>query len=569
MGVIVSGAPLTPGGRGEVAQNAPMARLHPTIHVAAPLGAGAYRERDVLHALELGLPKDWDIFHNVDWAAIHNGRPQVGEVDIAVVSPGGFLLLVEVKAGSVEQQEHGLVKRYGGADDAKDVGAQLRRMHSALLSRLKDAGLHEVRVGTLLVLPDHRLTTPVLAHVPESVVDAAAFPELAQRVQRLAPWQGGAGDVRERLLDFLANRFHVVPDVSSWIGQVQRTSAAMASGLATWVPSVQHPSGLYVVQATAGSGKTQLALALMRQARASRQRCAYVCFNRPLADHMAHLAPPTAAVSTFHELTVDHAQRQGGEPDFRQPGVHDQLARDFVADAAQLAPRWDLLILDEHQDFDPAWAETLLGLLAPDGRAYVMGDTHQSVYGRDAFTLQGAVVIRCMDNFRSPRKVVEAINQLRLTAEPVVARSPFAGAVPGFHTYGSAPRAALQAVEACVRGLLDEGVPASQMAVITFAGLRNSAVCEAETLAGLPTRRYSGAHDKDGNALWTEGELLVETVYRFKGQSAPVIVLCEIGFSELGEKELCKLFVGMTRAQFRLECVLAEPAAQLLMSRTG
>ncbi|HEY8357297.1 MAG TPA: AAA family ATPase [Ramlibacter sp.] len=544
-----------------------MATLHPTVHVAAPIGAGAYRERDVLHALELGLPRDWDIFHNVDWAAIHNGRPHIGEVDIAVVAPGGFLLLVEVKAGSVAQEERGLVKRYGAGDDAKDIGAQLRRMHSALLSRLKDAGLREVRVGTLLVLPDHRLTAPVLAHAPESVVDAAAFPELAQRVQQLAPLQATDGEVRERLLDFLANRFHVVPDVSSWIGQVQRSSAAMASGLATWVPSVQHPSGLYVVQATAGSGKTQLALALMRQARAGKQRCAYVCFNRPLADHMAQLAPPSASVATFHELTVAHAQRKGADPDFTLPGLHEQLAQDFIADAAQLPARWDLLILDEQQDFEPAWAEALLGLLAEDGRAYVMGDAHQQMYGREEFVLQDAVLIRCMDNFRSPRKVVEAINQLRLTADPVIARSPFPGEVPGFHTYGSEPGAAVKAVEACVRRLLDEGVPASQMAVITYAGLRNSAVCAAATLAGLRTRRYRGEHDRDGNPLWTEGELLVETVYRFKGQSAPVIVLCEIGFDAIGPKELCKLFVGMTRAQFRLECVLAEPAAAALVGR--
>jgi hypothetical protein len=546
-----------------------MATLHPTVHAPSTLSVGAYRERDVLQALELGLPTGWDIFHNVDWASVHNGRPQIGEVDIAVVSPGGFLLLVEVKAGRVDEEERGLVKRYGPVDEEKDIGAQLRRNHGALLSRLKDAGLRAVRVGTLLVLPDHRLTAPVLAHAPEGIVDAAAFPELAQRIQRLAPWQGADTGMRESLLDFLSNRFHVVPDVSSWIGQVQRTSATLASGLATWVPSVQHPSGLYVVQATAGSGKTQLALALMRQAREGRQRCAYVCFNRPLADHMGRLAPPTCAVSTFHELTVSHAQRQGSEPDFQAPGIHDELARAFVADAAGLEPRWDLLILDEHQDFDPAWAEAVLGLLAPEGRAYVMGDAHQQVYGREEFALQDAVVIRCMDNFRSPRKVVEAMNQLRLTALPIVARSPFAGEVPGFHTYAGGPGTALPAVETCVRGLLDQGVPADQMAVITYAGMKHSSVFGANTLAGLRTRRFRGTYDAAGNPLWTEGELLVETVYRFKGQSAPVIVLCEVEFAELGQKELCKLFVGMTRAQFRLECVLAEPAAQLLMGRVG
>ncbi|NML42507.1 AAA family ATPase [Ramlibacter sp. G-1-2-2] len=542
-----------------------MAVLHPTLHARSALTAGAYRELDVLRELEDGLPGGWDVFHNLDWASVFNGRPQVGEVDIAVVSPGGFLLLVEVKAGAIDEQDRGLVKRYG--NETSDIGAQLRRNHAALLSRLKDASLRDVRAGTLLVLPDHHLQAPVLAHTPEGIVDAAAWAQLCARVQQLVPWQAVGDEARGRLLDFLANRFHVVPDVSVQVGQVQRASAALASGLATWVPSVQHDSGLYVVDATAGSGKTQLALALLRDAHAARQRSAYVCFNRPLADHMARIAPSSCVVTTFHELAVEHARRQGEEPDFRQPGIHERLASSFADDAATAQARWDLLVVDEHQDFDPAWVQALLGLLAPQGRAYVMGDPAQQVYARDGFALPDAVAIRCMDNFRSPRKVVEAINMLRLAPQAVQARSPFAGDVPGFHTH--APGAGLRATEDCIRQLLGQGMQPEQIAVISFAGLQNSAVLKAEALAGLRTRRFRGEYDKAGNALFTQGDLLAETVYRFKGQSAPVVVLCEVEFAELGEKELRKLFVGFTRAQFRVECVLSEPAAQLLMARAG
>lgn len=547
-----------------------MAVLHPSLHPASALSAGAYRELDVLRVLEDGLPGGWDVFHNLDWASVANGRLQIGEVDIAVVSPTGFLLLVEVKAGAVSEQEGNLVKRYGrGSEDAKDIGAQLRRNHAALLSRLKDNGLREVRVSTLLVLPDHRLQAQVLAHAPEAIVDASAWPELCTRLQRLAPWHPVDAAQRARLLDFLANRFDVVPDVSVQVGQLQRASAALASGLATWVPSVQHSSGLYVVDATAGSGKTQLALALLRKAHAARQRSAYVCFNRPLADHMAQIAPSSSVVSTFHELAVEHARRQGEEPDFREPGIHERLAARFAEAAATAQPRWDLLVLDEHQDFEPAWVQAVLALLAPEGRAYLMGDAAQQVYPRDGFALQDAVVIRCADNFRSPRKVVDAINMLRLAPEPVLARSPFAGDVPGFHVHAPGEKAALRATEDCVGGLLAQGVQSDQIAVISFAGLQNSAVLRAEVLAGVRTRRFRGEYDAAGNALFTQGELLAETVYRFKGRSAPVVVLCEIDFAELRDKELRKLFVGLTRAQLRVECVLSEAAARMLMARAG
>lgn len=547
-----------------------MAVLHPTLHAVSALTAGAYRELDVLRVLQEGLPDGWDVFHNLDWGSVCNGQPQVGEVDIALVSPGGFLLLLEVKAGAVTEQEDGLVKRYGrGGEEAKDTGAQLRRNHAALLSRLKDSGLREVRVGTLLVLPDHRLQSPVLAHTPEGIVDASTWPDLCARVQRLAPWQALRHDVRERLLEFLSNRFQVVPDVSVQVGQVQHASSALASGLATWIPSVQHASGLYVVDATAGSGKTQLALTLLREASAAQRRGVYVCFNRPLADHMARIAPPACEVTTFHELAADHARHSGDDPDFHSPGVFDRLAAAFVAAAGTQQPRWDLVIIDEHQDFEPGWVQAVLALLKASGRAYIMGDGFQQIYPREAFSLPEAVVIRCMDNFRSPRKVVDAMNMLRLTPEPVLARSPFQGQVPGFHTYGPQAGAAVAATEECIRTVLAQGVRADQLAVISFGGLQNSSVIKLDSLAGIRTRRFRGEYDLAGNALFTVGDLVVETVYRFKGQSAPVVILCEVDFEQLGDRELHKLFVGLTRAQYRVECVLSEPAAQMLVARAG
>mgnify|MGYP006168789827 CR=1 FL=1 len=238
----------------------------------------------MLELLEVGLPVGFDLFHNVDWSSTVEGRQQIGEIDIAVVSSLGHLLLIEVKSGALEEGESGLSKRYAKRDEALDVGRQLRRQHGAILSRLTDEGLRQVRIGTLLVLPDHRVASSSVAHQSDRIVDADGYPGLCRRVLELMPHDPLPDDTRQRLVDFLANRFKVLPDVSSRVGQIVRTSTALSSGLATWIPAVEHESGLFVIEATAGSGKTQLALALMRQAHVAQQRCAYVCFNRALAE---------------------------------------------------------------------------------------------------------------------------------------------------------------------------------------------------------------------------------------------------------------------------------------------
>jgi hypothetical protein len=54
--------------------------------------------------------------------------------------------------------------------------------------------------------------------------------------------------------------------------------------------------------------------------------------------------------------------------------------------------------------------------------------------------------------------------------------------------------------------------------------------------------------------------LLTESVYRFKGQSAPAVVFTEIDFADVSDKDRKKLFVGLTRAQMAVELVITPSA---------
>jgi superfamily I DNA and RNA helicase len=64
--------------------------------------------------------------------------------------------------------------------------------------------------------------------------------------------------------------------------------------------------------------------------------------------------------------------------------------------------------------------------------------------------------------------------------------------------------------------------------------------------------------------VFSEGEILLESVYRFKGQAAPAVVLGEVDFETLDERSVRKLFVGATRASMKLVLVVSERAAALL-----
>jgi DNA helicase IV len=473
-------------------------------------------------------------------------------------------MLIEVKAGSINEGTSALTKTYGGFGSDKDIGHQVRRQHSTLMQRMKDGDLPNVNIDTLLVLPDHAVHSAVLAYPRERIVDAPELDTLCQRVMRAFPSNAPAGDVRARVFDFFANRFQVVTDVASSISQVQQLSTTLASGLATWVPKISHTGNLFVVQATAGSGKTQLALKLLQDAVKAKQRCCYVCYNRPLADHLSKLAPTAVEVTTFHQLCRDLAERQGEKLDFADPSVFSKMVSDYVEASESFSKSLDLLIIDESQDLEPAWAQALLERLKDTGRLYVMGDTSQQLYERDMFDLTDAVHIKCMDNFRSPTKVVQMINALGLSEEPVVARSVHTGETPHIYTWAPGQVNSLTALDQCLKKIWQDGYKPEQVAVISYHGVKTSVVLSLEQLGGFKTKRFS-KYDDLGNALWTEGDLLVESVYRYKGQSMPVVVLCEVDFEDLTEKDKRKLFVGLTRGQVRVDVVMSEASAALLL----
>ena len=156
-----------------------MARIHPHLALHGPLGAGDYRERDILRQLQEGLPDSFDIFHNLSWSAMQNGQQGFGEYDLVVVAPGGSLLILEIKAGSVSASDTGLRKSYGGMN--KDIGQQMRRQYASLRQRMDDGALPQAHIDALLVLPDVKVQSEIVAYPQERIVDANQIDQLCAR----------------------------------------------------------------------------------------------------------------------------------------------------------------------------------------------------------------------------------------------------------------------------------------------------------------------------------------------------------------------------------------------------
>ena len=74
-----------------------------------------------------------------------------------------------------------------------------------------------------------------------------------------------------------------------------------------------------------------------------------------------------------------------------------------------------------------------------------------------------------------------------------------------------------------------------------------------------------GDFEKILNGLTLEdGQIFVDTLFRFKGQCADAVVLTEVDFEDWSENVKRRLFVGLTRARLSVSLVLTEKASELI-----
>ena len=589
-----------------------MARIVPdgwaSLEAGASLPHGAARrEIETLRELGAALPGDCAVYHGVHWTRLEHGWSVYGEVDFIVVGPTGRVLLIEQRSGFLDETEDGLMHTSAGRP--RSVRSQLVRSVEALAARFAQAthGRLRLAIDYLLYLPDYVVRNPAIAGIaPERIVDSRRRGEFARTVRAAigvpldatarssrAAGVGRATAATERpaaerapaephapdaphaddaatagqaplaqpadVHRFLSDTLELVPDVSALIGRADEWVTRLSGGLATWARQLEFEPFRLRVQGTAGSGKTQLALAVMRDAHTAGRRALYVCYNRPLADYVAGLAPASAMVATFHMLGDRRLKALGQTPDFREPGVFEKFEQAMLQLEPAEAERVDVLIVDEGQDFTQAWADAVLRHLAPGGRAWWLEDPMQNLYGREPVVLPAWVVLHADTNYRTPRDVLADVQTL-IGAAHARSASPVVGGGIEVLTYGD-PQQLLERTKRAISEALRAGFKRSEIALLTWRGRDGSQLLPLESLGPHRLRAFTGKYDLFGQPVFRDGDLLVETLYRFKGQSAPCVILTEVDFEALDERAAKRLFVGATRATIRFALVMSERAA--------
>lgn len=545
-----------------------MAKVFPSgwreVNPLADIG----RELETLELLGSSLDDSYTVYHGVHWTNVESKNYAIyGEIDFAVVSPSGKILLIEQKTGYLDETDDGLEKKY--SEKSKNVPFQIARNAHGFQHRLKQALKgNAVFVDSILYCPDYKIKKLGSAGIdPQRIVDSTRKNQLVQIIQTIIPAEEKNAPVQELLHQFLSDLLEIVPDVNAVIGQTDKMYTRVSGGLSEWAQKIDFTPFRLRVIGTAGSGKTQLALSAYRESIKQGRKPLYVCYNRSLADHVSKVVLEGGLVTGYHQLGDRIAKLIGAPIDHKKPGPFTQMEATLDNYLPSDDQMFDDLIVDEGQDFKPAWAANLLRLLRPCGKAWWLEDPLQNVYSRERMPFDGWVTIKSDANFRSPKRVLSGINEILALSPPIVSCSPIDGGDVEVLTYENQSELILRTVEALDRAL-ELGFDPKHVALLSFRG-RESSGLTPFTQIGKHTLRspIQGKYDEFGNPEYSEGEITTDSVHRFKGQAAPCVVLTEIDFAQLDENSKIRIFVGATRATMKLILVISDRSLGILLKQ--
>jgi hypothetical protein len=491
------------------------------------------------------------------------GYAVFGEIDFIVMEPSGSMLLVEQKDGHLLEESDGLTKEYIGT--RKNVPVQMARNLQSLLTKLrKVVPTKEVHLDSLLYCSGHVVRKKETAGVPtDRIVDGHAKANLAKRIQELRPCGPARPELTKSIHAFLADVMDFVPDAQLALDKIGVIQTRLSGGLSNWARKLDFEPFRLRVVGTAGSGKTQLAMGVITDAAYAGRTVLYVCFNRPLADHVRELADGNARAVGYHQLCDQTFRDAGNTPDFSAPWIF-RLFEEFMDSYQPTAEELvDEIVVDEGQDFRESWRSNLLRFLKPGGRVWWLEDPLQNLYDRPPLDFDGWVNLRSDVNYRSPKDLLNLIDWVLPGEFAAQTGSPLKTAgieILSYPLQGSLLKCTSDAVKACITA----GFTVNQIAIITFRGWEKSELKAREDVVGYQLIKPTGTYDADGNPIFTEGQLRLDTVYRLKGHSAPCVVLTEVDFEAMSPVDMRKLFVGITRATAKFVLVISNQATQVV-----
>ena len=519
-------------------------------------------ERLLYEAFRDQLPDEYAVFHSYPWL-----RPardltlREGEADFIILHQSYGMLVVEAKGGLIDYQAP-LWKRKVGRrwEVIKDPLEQAKRnMHK--LNEIVEAACdgdvlfaRDYAYGYCAAFPTHDYNGRVPHNADPAIIIARSDMEnLSEKIElAFQSWNRGKPPMENRkftkLVNALLPEFKLFRPVTVSLQEHLAQIKELTKGQIEFFRNLK--SDRVYVDGVAGSGKTYLAMDRAKHF-AQSSNTLLVCYNKELAlwwrEHFFgnrdQVSGSITEGSTDGRLTIlwfhslaSRVAKEGNIP-FEVPDnyvakqeFYREKAAGIIEQAAMVIDdhsvfRFDAIVLDEGQDFHPAWWDCLnYCLLKKDakGTFYAFADPIQSLWewadAKPEIPFQATLTLE--KNCRNTRAIaISSSNIIKLESD-FLERSPI-GLKPNISRPPSIESAKGVLTQTVKKLVEEQGVTLNEIALIGPKSFGNGSLGNMEEVAGVPLT--------DSTVTWREKKgVLVTTARAFKGLEADAVIVLSL-----------------------------------------
>ena len=541
---------------------------------------GDISERAVYRALKEQLPDNWAVRYNYVFCYYHAGRPcPDGQADFIIAAPNQGLMFLEVKGAEgmeIRQGQCYWLREDGSLGNPTDSPFQQAQANKhnvvGILRRSCFGGApFPGRFGQMVVFPRAKGRVPT-SHEKDVVVCHDGMANLLKRIDAafnlFGDLNSAASFNQQKFLlvvGQLEENARFIPVIAADAEEDSRKIEALTEQ--QWM-AFQGILGNHrvSVNGVAGSGKTVLALWAAKRFAQEGKGVLFMCFNKLLKSWIEITYPARTRgfdIETFHSFTARECRAAGQHFQIQNAGDWQNSAPNALLDAIDVRgdnAKYDVVIVDEAQDFYPQWFTPIEFILRGDeSRLLVFSDPRQRIYGVKPVEIQNMTRYELVQNCRNTRNISGFCANVVQSPIACFDRSP-SGVPPVVHDAIPNLEGRRTTVQRIVKEWLAEGFTPSQIAILSPWASGNS----ASSLAGLTT--FYGQKvcaGEDGLARWRNGVcILGETVKAFKGLEADCIIITDIPAVGCTGFDQSDLYVAASRAKQRLHLVPSDQASE-------
>ncbi|MFW5886440.1 MAG: NERD domain-containing protein [Bacteroidota bacterium] len=313
-----------------------------------------------------------------------------------------------------------------------------------------------------------------------------------------------------------------------------------------------------LIEGSAGTGKTIMALEIFRRKVAKSEKAALFCFNRKLGKKLGESAEKLGSnlngqfyVGSLHAYLVEQTGKSPEADEDINKFFNETLPFEFLLQNESIdeKDKFNFLVIDEAQDLiSPYFLEVYNSILKggiKEGKWVFLGDfSNQAIYMNTpaesirllsesaTYTRFPPLQINCrntrtiaLQNTLVTGILKPVFRSGSIEGEPIVVKFPVSGRQ-------------VEEIEAIIDGLVSDGIPLGKVTLLSPQAFEKSILINSQKITEMI---------KNG--------LEFSTIHSYKGLENSIIIL--FGFREIESDETKKLlYIGISRAKQRLYIVL-------------